>query len=173
MTSKILPSAERVRELLSYDPETGSCVWRVSRNGCKVGGVAGSLRSDGYLNMRIDGRSYLAHRVAFLYIHGIWPTNQIDHIDRIKSNNRIDNLREATVSENGQNRHLAQSNNRSCGLLGVTWHKGDSKWMAQLCVDGKRNYLGSFALPEEAHAAYLRAKNDLHPFSTLPHLVLI
>lgn len=97
-------TAERLRELLTYDPETGEFRWRYTR-GCRARGqIAGTVTCLGYLTIAIDGRKYKAHRLAWLHVHGEWPYPEIDHINRIKLDNRLVNLRRATRAENNANR---------------------------------------------------------------------
>ena len=154
---------ERLKTLLDYDPETGLFRWKSKavRNGAH-GGRAGNTRPKGYVCIRIDGRLYMAHRLAWLYVHGMMPTQQIDHINQIKSDNRIDNLREASPSQNGQNRSKPRRDNKA-GFLGVQ-RKGN-RWIALIGVNGKQQYLGMFATPEAAHQAYQKAKAEAHPFA--------
>ena len=152
----------RLKELLHYDPETGVFTWAVRRNGIRNGGVAGGLDAKGYRKIGVDGRLYLAHRLAWLYVHGVWPQAQMDHRNGVHDDNRISNLREATNAQNSQNRAL-HANNTS-GFPGVTWFWQRRKWMSQITFDGKRKGLGYFDDPEEAHEAYLAAKARLHAF---------
>ena len=158
-------TAERLRELLDYDQETGVFTRKVKLcNRVKVGDVAGYLNRKGYIHIRVDGRSHKAHRLAWLYVHGVWPQSGIDHINGIKDDNRIINLREATHSDNQQNLRKPHADNK-IGLLGVSRSQG--KFKAQINVDGKVRTIGRFHTPEAAHAAYLEAKRQLHPFGTL------
>ena len=157
-------SAERLREVLHYCPETGLFTRTDSRGGRYSGSVSGNVRKDGYIGILIDNRRYLAHRLAWLYVHGAFPAGEIDHADGVRSNNAMTNLREATRSENVHNRKGANKNNR-CGFLGVSWSKQRSKWVAQIRLARKSFRLGFFDNPEAAHAAYLSAKSRLHPFS--------
>lgn len=157
-------TADRLRQLLSYDASTGIFTRRISQtNRVKVGDIAGSPNQKGYINIMVDGRLYPAHRLAWLYVHGEWPRAQIDHINGTKTDNRIANLREATNSQNMQNMRTARSDNTS-GLLGVRWHKRDKRWHARIMVDGKARHLGSFGSSDDAQAAYLAAKRQLHDF---------
>ena len=127
----------RLQELLSYDPETGIFRWKVDRNGnAKKGEVAGSIASDGYRAIRIDGRHYFAHRLAWFFVHGMWPADQIDHLNGRRADNRLANLREATNRENQQNLRRARSGSRS-GLLGVSWHGQKGRWRAEIRYNGK------------------------------------
>jgi hypothetical protein len=146
-------TAIRARELLDYDRDTGVCVWKVRRSGVTVG-IAGSLRPDGYVQIQIDGKRYGIHRVIYLMETGEWPHNQIDHRDLDRSNNRWDNIRPATGSQNRANRPT-QKNNKS-GFKGVDLVKG-RYWRATIMVDGKHHHLGLFGTAEDAHAAYVAA----------------
>jgi hypothetical protein len=156
---------EIVEQLLAYDPETGEFRWRVSRGSVAAGSVAGYLRVDGYLRVAVFNRRYLAHRLAFLLMTGQWPPEQIDHKDGDPSNNRWENLRAATHSENMHNQKRAHRNNVAFGFLGVSPSVGNKKnpWRAAIRLEGKLRHLGYFYTPEEAHAAYIAAKRELHP----------
>ena len=156
--------------LFSYDPATGMFTRRVARGyrGChRVGSTAGYISDTGYVVVMVDGNPYSAHRLAWFYMTGKWPDNQIDHVDGDRANNKWSNLREATNAQNAQNRREANVNNKSCGLLGVTWNARAAKWVAQIRVEGKNRGLGYFDSAEDAHTAYLTAKAKLHPFNTL------
>lgn len=153
----------RLKEVLRYNRKTGVFTWRVRlSNRVEVGSTAGSTRKNGYVCIAVDGQLYLAHRLAWLYCFGRWPRAQIDH-KRGKSN-RISNLREASQSQNNQNQVAPRSNNSS-GFLGAFPHQG--RFTSQIKVDGKQHYLGIFSTAKEAHSAYMKAKRELHPFSTL------
>lgn len=160
-------TAERLRELLHYNPETGVFTWRVSNsNRAPAGSVAGTAHGAGYRELSLDGGRYLEHRLAWFYVHGVWPTAGIDHRDGDRVNNRLLNLREATKAENQQNR-AAQANNKS-GFVGVSWYKRGHAWVAQIGVGGRQRRIGLFDTPEAAHAAYLAAKKQLHTFQPTP-----
>lgn len=155
--------AETLRKLLDYNPDTGMFRWRVTRTGKALkGSIAGALHvnRDGYryIRIRINGKLYVAHRLAWLYVYGAWPSKQLDHMDEDATNNRIYNLREADPEENIRNRGI-QSNNRS-GYKGVRFKSG--KWEASIKIAGKQSYLGRFANPAEAHAAYCEAAKKYH-----------
>ncbi len=151
--------------MLHYDAETGVFTWRVRSANCiKVGDVAGSKNGKGYIGIKLLGRQYQAHRLAWLYTHGAWPAGQIDHIDGCRINNAIANLRDVSQSVNQQNIRSARSNNTH-GFLGVT--RNGKRWRAQICVDGKQRRLDGFSTPELASAAYLEAKRRLHAGNTL------
>lgn len=156
----------RLKELLHYDPDTGLFTWAKSRPGCRVGAVVGTRHKEGYWQVRLDRRLYLTHRLAFLYMLGRLPAQHVDHINRDRGDCRWCNLREATNSENAQNQQATQRKTSS-GLLGVSWHKRIGKWVAQITANKQHINLGCFDTPEAAHAAYITAKAELHPFSTL------
>jgi hypothetical protein len=138
-----------LKELLHYDPATGIFTWLVApAKSVKVGDVAGHLQSNGYRKIKIKGRLYLAHRLAWFYVHGQWPANQIDHRNHVRDANWIDNLREATTMQNGCNMRTNTS-----GVAGVAWHKAKSKWQAQTKVAGKSKHLGYFANIDDAAEA--------------------
>jgi hypothetical protein len=160
--AKVDLTAQRLRELLHYDPETGEFLWRTTGKGRRQDCRAGTIESPrGYVFINIDGRIWRSHRLAWLYVHGEWPKQQIDHINGNKTDNRIANLRDVSSGENTQNRSAPLSNNKS-GFLGVTWKKTLGRWVANICHCGTPQYLGAFDTPEEASAAYLAAKRRLH-----------
>lgn len=151
---------QRLRELLSYDPETGDFRWLVNRGTVRVGSVAGTPNAKGHLQIRIDGVKYYSHRLAWLWVYGAWPLDQIDHINAVKYDNRLSNLRAASSSENGRNRG-AQKNNSS-GLKGVYQRKKLGKWQASIKLYGKLKHLGTFTSAESASAAYAAAAHKYH-----------
>lgn len=157
---------ERLKELLYYDPDTGSFYWISARPRCTVGALAGSLdKTRGYYRVWIDGKNHKGHRLAWLYTYGVFPTHHVDHINGDKSDNRIANLREVTHAENLQNQHRAQKGSRS-GVLGV-YPRKNGKWRAMIQLDGRTRHLGTFDSIRGASAAYLAAKRELHPFGDI------
>lgn len=158
-------TAEHLREILEYNPETGIFTWRVRAAYCiKVGDVCGSKNSNGYLFAQIKKTSYSMHRLAWLYVTGTWPVNHIDHINGIRDDNRFSNLRDISVNENMQNRRR-ESVSSTSGFLGVT--KANGKYQAQISVNGIGKYLGVFKTPELAFSAYVSAKRLLHSSCTI------
>lgn len=151
-------TVERVRELLRYDPNTGQLWWRKRRRGVNTAKRAGASHCLGYRVITVDGRSYKEHRVIWLCVHGQWPDQYIDHIDQNKSNNRIDNLREVTKSQNGFNRG---THSRS-GLKGVRWHKASRKWHARISCEGREYSLGYFVCSAAASLAYQISADKIH-----------
>jgi hypothetical protein len=146
---------KRLKEFLDYT-EVGIFTWRVARTTwIYVGDRAGSPNDKGYRVIKIDDKSYKEHRLAFLYMNGKWPTYQVDHINEIKDDNRWCNLREANQPQNSANR--GKNKNNTSGYKGVIWHKRDQTWQAQIRVNGKTVFLGSFFSKQEAHAAYCAA----------------
>lgn len=152
-------TVERLRELLDYDPATGVFTWKAKSaprsNRMKIGEVAGSVGVHGYVIVGVGGSAYRAHRLAWFYVHGEWPSKSIDHINGKRADNRIANLRDVSVTENNRNLTRAKRQSES-GLLGVC--KSGKRWSAQLRGTAGKRHLGTFDTPEEAHQAYLRAK---------------
>ncbi len=154
-------TAQRLRELLSYDPETGVFTRLVyASSHATIGRAAGGLSSSGYIYIAIDGRKYQAHRLAWLYTHGCWPALEVDHINGVKFDNRISNLRDVSRTDNARNFLGPTKRNASSGVLGVT-PCGD-RWRAAVTVSRKRIHVGVFDTKEAAHDAYLKAKRVLH-----------
>ena len=157
-------TADQLRAVLDYDPMTGIFVWRSrpnirpSANSGRLGTIAGATRKNGYIGICIDGRHRYAHRLAWLYVHGIWPTAEIDHINEDRADNRIANLREATHGQNNT-RAKARADNRS-GVLGV--FRCGNRWQAQIMHEGAKYHLGVYATIEEAKTARDKAAAFLH-----------
>lgn len=154
--------AERVRKLLDYDPLTGIFRWRDMPQGRRslIGEVAGFPGNNGHWRIQIDGRTYQAHRVAWLYMTGVMPVEEVDHENLKRSDNRWENLRLATHAQNMSNTSARATN--TSGFKGVSLFKQSGKWKAQIQSEGKGYHLGLFDTPEAAHAAYVEAANRLH-----------
>lgn len=154
---------ERLIELLNYDPETGIFFWKKpTASWLRCGDLAGSATKDGAVRIKIDGRLYLAHRLAWLYFYGDWPERCIDHINRDRSDNRISNLRLASRVENGQNSNV-QKNNKS-GVTGVYWRSDRHAWRAEITVNKKKIILGSYQNKCDAINARSKAEEKFFPF---------
>lgn len=154
----------RTRELLSYSPDTGVFTWRCNRQGhAKAMTEAGSL-SHGYVMIKIDQRRYASHRLAWLWMTGKWPSQDLDHINGVRNDNRFVNLREATPIQNGQNQRKANSHNYTSGLLGVSWCSQKLRWKASICVHKRQMHIGFYNDPHTAHGAYLNAKRKHHEY---------
>ena len=151
----------RLKEILDYNPDTGEFRNIKTRKGIAkgVGSLAGSTNKNGYTYIAIDGKKYLAHRLAWLYTHNELPP-EIDHQNLNRSDNRIANLRRADKRLNSRNR-TKQKNNTS-GFKGVSWSKSVQKWHASIKLDGVPQHLGYFSLKEDAARAYEAAAMKLH-----------
>ena len=152
----------RLKEILHYDCELGIFTRAKALPPYKVGEIAGHKHHRGYINIRVDGRLYWAHRLAWLYVYGAWPKDQLDHINRNREDNRIANLREASNGENQQNRKV-QSTSKT-GFTGVTFDKTKGKWCARITKDKKLYNLGHFSNLEDAINTHSEAKRKLHTF---------
>jgi hypothetical protein len=152
---KQIPTQDRLKEVLYYDESTGIFVWKIHRGRVTTGTVAGAYRL-GYIGIRVDGILYPAHRLAWLYVYGEWPEDEIDHIDLQRKNNRIINLRKATHQQNMRNTPLRSHS--TTRLKGVRFDR--NAYVAYITVNGKWNYLGRFGNPEDAHACYIAAAKD-------------
>ncbi len=145
-------TAEYLRSILDYEPETGIFTWKVrAASNVKVGDAAGCQNGDGYLRITVQSRKYKAHRLAWLHFHGVWPKDQLDHINRNRADNRIANLREVTNKQNMQN--AGKYSHNTSGHPGVYWDKKRSKWRATIRHNQKLIHLGYFSILEDAIAA--------------------
>jgi hypothetical protein len=171
MTRKNTAEVRRFAERFDYDPQSGLLIWKPvlvssrhekSWNTRFAGKPAGSIDSDGYVTVRIFGRQWKVHRVAWTLVYGDWPFEELDHINGNKGDNRLANLRPASKKENRQNLPL-QKNNTS-GFMGVHRYHSWKRWRARIGTDGEKHNLGFFDSPEEAYQAYLAAKAKLHKY---------
>ena len=158
-------TAQRLRELIGYDPETGVFTRRVRLSNRSKMQNLGTVSNNGYFRFSVDGRNYFSHRLAWLYMNGNWPEHDIDHINGIRNDNRIANLRAVSRALNLQNMREAKTNSHS-GLLGVALDQR-GKWAASIQTFGERTRLGRFDTKEQAYAAYLSAKRRLHETNAL------
>lgn len=153
-----LPTLERVGELLRYDPATGCFKWLVDCGGRKRAGKdAGTLDGYGYLLISIDSRLVRAHRLAWFVTSGEWPKEQIDHINGVRLDNRIANLRDVSPGRNSANRHKVYARS---GLMGAHADPGNKGFNSKITRDGVERSLGRFRTAEEAHSAYMAARAE-------------
>lgn len=144
---------DTINDLLCYNPSTGIFTWRVDRTGgIKAGDEAGYIQKDGYRRIKIKGKTHPAHRLAYQIVHGS-VNGAIDHIDRNRDNNAIQNLRLCTNNQNQFNRLKSSAN--TSGKKGITWHKKSSKWQAAASIKGRKIHLGLFININDASLAYL------------------
>jgi hypothetical protein len=154
LTQKIL------KELLDYNQDTGIFTWKVSRGKAKAGNVAGKINNDGYIAIGFNYKTYQSHRLAWIYVYGEFPKKLIDHINGIKTDNKISNLRECNHSQNGFNRKI--SINNTSNVKGIYWYKQYNKWRSQIKVNKKIKFLGYFDDFFEACCSIYSARNKLH-----------
>lgn len=156
-------TAQRLRELIHYDPASGAFTWNTSRRKCARGGCAGGADQRGYIRIRLDYQHHYAHRLAWLYMTGRWPAQQVDHRNLNKSDNRWDNLREATQKQNCEN--FTINKRTTSGVLGVTWFPRTNTWRARICHNRIETTLGYFKTIEEARACRVAAEQRLFTHS--------
>lgn len=159
------PTQDRLKELLSYDQETGVFTWKEHKKfRARAGNIAGTVTPRGYRLINIEGFIVPAHRLAWFYMLGVWPSVDIDHKNGFRDDNRWTNLRLLSRAQNMQNLHAPHKDNKT-GFLGVVPHK--DRFTAYIKCDGKNHYLGVFNTPELAHQAYLEKKRAIHPAGML------
>ena len=155
---------KELRERLSYDPETGVLIWKKCRDKTKIGKPASSLDVCGYVQINICGKVLKGHRVAWAIFYGKWATGMIDHKNGMRSDNRIENLRDCDNQTNCQNVRLGSRKNKT-GYIGVHMAKQGKKekmYRAKIQINGKQIHLGGYPTAEEAFDAYVKAKRQLH-----------
>ena len=141
MTANIL-TQDRLKEILHYDPETGIFTRRKNQGGIKAGSTAGNVTEQGYIRIKVDRKLHYAQRLVWLYVHGHFPEDEMDHINHIRDDNRLINLRKCSRLENMKNKSRYKCN--SSGRTGISWHKRERKWHARIRVNKKIIHLGSF-----------------------------
>jgi hypothetical protein len=154
--NKILFTQYELKQIVSYDMTTGEFTWIKNKIRKIIGAKAGYINDRGYVQIMLNGKNYKAHRIAWLYVHGTEPEGDIDHINRVRNDNRIVNLRLANRSQNCANR--IKTNRNTSGYMGVTYVKNRNKWQAQVMVNRKQIFLGYFDTPEQAHQVYKKYK---------------
>ena len=142
---------KRLKDVVRYDKKTGLFYWRVSTGKACRDGVAGHTDSYGYTKISIDGVKYFAHRLAWFYVRGVWPLQNIDHIDRCKNNNKLANLRDVSQSLNGLNGPIRANN--SSGYTGVSYDQRRSNWVAYVTRGRQKKHLGCFETCQQAAIA--------------------
>jgi hypothetical protein len=157
-STRVPLTAERLRELLNYDPATGVFTWKQRGRGRPVGRPAGGKNGRGYINIQIDEEQHQAHRLAWLHSFGHWPGSSLDHVNGDPADNRIANLREADPSQNACNKR----GHGLSGIKGVSWCKQTQMWRASISKDGLDRTLGRFPSRAAAAAAYQSAARVLH-----------
>ena len=151
----------RLKELLDYNPQTGSFTWKVHRHRTQPGDVAGSTsKITGYVTIRVCGYLYQAHRLAWFYVHGKWPDAEVDHVNRIRTDNRIGNLRDASSTQNSCNSSMRSDN--TSGAKGVFWSKKSKKWHARVGFKSRHYNLGFYKSLDEAKAVVAEARKRIH-----------
>lgn len=151
----------RLLQLLHYDPDTGIFRWIVKpAQRVKIGDIAGSVDAGGYIVIEITGKNYKAHRLAWFYMTGEWPSCDVDHRDGVPSNNTWTNLREAAGSVNHVNTAIYKSN--TSGVKGVSWHKVSGKWVASIGHNKRSIHLGCFDNMDDAIRARYEAEKLYH-----------
>lgn len=151
---------DELKSKLHYDQNTGLFTVKKSYHKSNIGKVIEEKSSTGYIYIRINNKFYLAHRLAWLYIHGSEPLELIDHINRIRNDNRIVNLREATKAENGYNRKIGINN--TSGIKGIIWYVRYNKWLARISINGIRKCIGYFKNIDDAEIAIINARKKYH-----------
>lgn len=158
--SEALLTHARLLALVAYDPNTGHFASISKRGGVRRGRPLGHTEANGYRRICIDGKRYLAHRLAWFFVHGRWPAEMIDHQNLQRDDNRLSNLREATISQNQRNQPARAS---ISGLKGAHWNATRNYWQSYIKANGGRSvFLGRFETAEEAHAAYVAAATEMH-----------
>jgi hypothetical protein len=149
----------RLKEVLDYKPETGALVWKINRRGrAKAGTIAGTTKTGEYVQIMIDKKMYLAHRLVWLYVYGELPKEKIDHVNRVAYDNRIQNLRLVDDKQNRENISIAKNN--TSGHIGIYWLPKQNKWQAKIGHNKKRIYLGNFEQKSEAIMAMKQAEKQ-------------
>lgn len=152
ITDRDIIKQKELLKIIDYNKDTGAFLWKIrASQRAKIGDHCGTINSEGYRVINIRGVYYHAHRLAWLYIYGEWPTKRLDHINGIKTDNRIDNLRMVTNRQNGMNRNI----HRNGRLVGATMN--GNRYKSQITINKKKIHLGTYDTELEAHNAYVDA----------------
>jgi hypothetical protein len=161
---------DEIKQVIHYDVQTGVFRWRFSGKSHagkkKPWSIAGTHHNKGYIEIAINRKRYLAHRLAWMYVYGEWPNQFIDHKNGNPLDNRIENLRDVSHKTNCENKRTIGTKNTS-GYLGAGWREDRKKWRGVITVNRKQKFLGFFDTAELAHQAYLNAKREFHEGNTL------
>lgn len=155
-----LPSYNTINEYFQYDESTGNLIWKIKRKRANVGQVAGHIDSYGYIVIGINKQVYKAHRIVWFIKMKEWPSSQLDHINNIKTDNRIENLRLATPRQNKQNTPIHKNN--TSGVKGVSWSSALKKWKASIRIENNRIHIGYFETVKEAEVELIAKRKKLH-----------
>lgn len=162
-------TAERLRKVLNYNPHTGQFTWLVrTARRIHIGDSPNCKNRDGYIQVSIDNKRYLVHRLVWLYVYDEWPLFQLDHVNGIRDDNRLCNLRSVTNSQNQQNRRGARCDSRT-NVIGVTWVEKRQCWRAHLMLNRKYMLKSYHKKIEDAIASRRQAELKYHPFSSIHH----
>ncbi|WP_175658227.1 HNH endonuclease signature motif containing protein [Burkholderia vietnamiensis] len=153
-------SQEKLQSFLHYCPETGHFSYNTKTRYHNIGDEAGYINANGYRQILVDGGLYYAHRLAFLYVTGSFPEHHVDHLNRVKTDNRWINLRDCTQAENNRNKSLRKDN--KSGYTGVRWDERKQKWFGAFCHEYKSRYVGHYETAEQASKAVEAAKRALY-----------
>lgn len=143
-----------LKSILKYDAKSGLFTWKMTKGRARKGNVAGNKHQSGYISIMYKGKAYQAHRLAWLYEYGEMPEGEIDHINQIKDDNRIDNLRDVDRATNAKN--MPQLTTNKSGYTGISWSKSKKRWRATIGIEGKQFHLGYYAELEDAIKARRR-----------------
>lgn len=153
-------TVEQINKYFTYEEETGKLIWKVNKGKRgRIGNIAGCTNAQGYRRIRLDGKCYREHRLVFLLHHGYLP-EMLDHINNDRSDNRIENLRAVTASQNAHNRSI--NSKTTSGVKGVTWDKVNKCWIARITTNRKRKHIGNFNTLKAAEEAIAIAREALH-----------
>jgi hypothetical protein len=155
---------QRLKELLNYDPVTGVFTWRIESGSAHINNIAGVIKNNGYIKIGVAKKQYLAHRLAWLYMTGEWPLADIDHINRSRTDNRFENLRDVSRSINLLNSSTRK--NTASGIKGVAWDADRNKWLVRF----RNTMLGRFSTLSEAADAYAMAAKLYHTHNPMAAL---
>jgi hypothetical protein len=154
-------SQEYLKSILNYNPDTGIFTWKINKSiGTKSNDIAGAINDKGYVKISINSKGHSAHRLAWLYMNGVYPPNQIDHINKVRSDNRFKNLRLATNKQNQENTSIRKDN--SSGTTGINWRKDLEKWQVRIQSHGKRITVGIYSGLELAIEAREKAEEKYY-----------